>query len=211
MTPLDENCIQEVLDPLLQELPVDLNIEEFEEKEDFKTIFKKVKNEKKEKIFCKTKESVLPNLFDLASKPLTFDQLPCEVKIEKQEPIHAVILKIVEEVKTLSTVIHENGIQETSCTLQLKDSIFDGLEICVFSYNSAPFEYNVEIKSCASTLALLQKNLEQLSTQIDGIGLPFVFRRIDLSIKKSEQGNFATKSFVKPVKEAKNNFHDQQT
>ena len=125
--------------------------------------------------------------------------------------ISFIVQKIVEEVKTVVCVMHQEGVYETSCTIMKPDSIFDGLEISVYTFKNAPNEFNVEIKSCTSTLALLQKNLHTMSKQIEALSLPFVFKRVDLSVKKSDQKNVTAKSYIKPVTEAKNNFHDQQT
>lgn len=218
MTPLDDAT--KIADELMLDTSVSNNTckEQDDDTLSFKEILEETSSDKtkqtkssKDKTEPSLTDTPLMSLFELSSKLQTGKESQAVKESNKVSDISFVIQKILEEVKTVMCVMHQEGIYETSCTLMQPDSIFDGLEISVFSFKNAPNEFNVEIKSCTSTLALLQKNLHKMSQQLEALSLPFIFKRIDLSIKKNDPKNGPVKSYIKPVTEAKNNFHDQQT
>jgi hypothetical protein len=69
---------------------------------------------------------------------------------------------LFEEMITVMTSLHENGIQETTFYLDANSSIFSGMQITIKEFSTAPKIFNVELIGSPEAAQLLQANMAGL-------------------------------------------------
>lgn len=85
--------------------------------------------------------------------PIHADAPPPMLKSSDQKELEQLVLEILAEAKVL-----DNGdVQETTISLNMKDSIFDKSEVKISAYKFRPLEINLEFKKLSPHAAMLMK------------------------------------------------------
>ena len=71
------------------------------------------------------------------------------------------------------TVEQHKGITTTTVTINMKDSIFDGAEIILDHYSSAPNAFNLTIAASPQATALINANVDDLAAAFQQSKLAF--------------------------------------
>lgn len=141
----------------------------------FKSIYEDC-SAKKEISEEEEKESIVTiSPIDLMSPPKS----PCiEITSFKGvQEVEAVFHQMVEAM----TILHQEGISETTLVLHSADgSILSGTEITILEYNTAPKDFNIQIKGSPEAVQLFEKHLGELVAAFNAEYRPFKIHRLDI-------------------------------
>lgn len=147
----------------------------------FKTVYRETKIKKPES----DKEEQTPTIAPMTPVALLSHSSPLLAlsKIEGIQEIETAWHQIVESMTHLDNA----GIQETTLVLQSsKESILSGTEITILEYNTAPKDFNIQIKGSPEAVQLFTKHLGELVAAFNSEYRPFKVNRLDLYLNKKE-------------------------
>ena len=96
-------------------------------------------------------------------------------------------------VGTMMIQIHDKGHTQTTVTINMKGSIFDGSKIILDHYSSAPNSFNVEIATTAKGRELLMDNLNLLTKSFEQSDANFNVNRLRPVLLESHKEDFTRK------------------
>jgi hypothetical protein len=79
----------------------------------------------------------------------------------------------------LLTMEQHNGVTTTTVTINMKDSVFDGAQIVLDHYSTAPNSFNLTIAGSPKAQELLNANIDNLAASFQASKLSF-----DVNIRK---------------------------
>lgn len=100
--------------------------------------------------------------------------------------LHPDVLDIFERLVGAMILLNETGIRETTIIIASskdKPSIFDGAQIKIKEYSTAPKQFNIELSGTSKAVDLFQNNMQNLKAALDDVPYAFKVNRLETSIK----------------------------
>lgn len=87
--------------------------------------------------------------------------------------LHPQIFELFEKMVGIMTIQEQQGVTTTTVTVNMKDSIFDGAQIILDHYSTAPNAFNVTIAASPEAQAMLNANVDNLAASFEASKLSF--------------------------------------
>jgi hypothetical protein len=100
--------------------------------------------------------------------------------------LHPDVLDIFERLVGAMILLNESGIRETTIIIassKEKPSIFDGAQIKIKEYSTAPKQFNIELSGTSKAVDLFRDNMQDLKAALDDVPYAFKVNRLETSIK----------------------------
>jgi hypothetical protein len=133
-----------------------------------------------------------PSVFELAAlNSLAVDQTAPIGAIAQSQPVIDLMTVLGEFMGLLSHTIQAKGVSQTSCVIDKPGSVLDQVTLVLSAFDTAPFEYQLEITSCDKLQALLHNHQGALITHLAHAAQPLKLSRFEvngqsLSLKKDK-------------------------
>ncbi|MGR3911700.1 MAG: hypothetical protein QRY71_00100 [Candidatus Rhabdochlamydia sp.] len=127
-----------------------------------------------------------------SQEPLLFFLSPPAVKAPTYTLLSPEALALFEKMVSVMTVMHTSGITETTIHLNPEEfsySSFQGTQIVIREYSSAPLMYNIELLGNAAAVTLFKKNLSSLENSFKEGKRKYKINRLEVSLLPVAQKN----------------------
>lgn len=94
------------------------------------------------------------------------------------------VFELFERMVGVLTVQQNTGVTTTTITLSMKNSVFDGAEITLDHYSTAPNSFNVRLQGSPEAIQLFNANIEDLMTAFQQTKSPYTVNILSPSLQK---------------------------
>jgi hypothetical protein len=176
------------------------SIREDDTKDNLLTLVTKLETEEKNASSCEETDSEENSLGIAALQPLAPVAPIASGSTMQTQSVKALsgeLLALFESMASEITIMDANGVTETTITYASKEphtSPFHNTQITVNEFRTAPKAFNIQIDTSPQALAILQKNLPNLTAAFETGKYCFKINRLDISLKKTHRLSQPTKA-----------------
>ena len=123
------------------------------------------------------------------------------VKVASVQPLQKIVLEWVEKLGSVMTFMDHKGMQKTTVSIQDAASPFNGIEISIKEFSTAPKVFNIEFSGRPETIVLLEAHLPLLIASFQKGEFPFSVSRIDIGYSDGQDPLVMKQKKVQAIEE----------